>query len=132
MHDLTWSKHIAITVNKANKILGTIKRSVGIANTKVFSMLYIALVRPILEYAAPVWNSYLVKAIHAIEKVQRRASRFALRQKRGKMSYEERCQILGWTTLSLQGDYLSLLECYKIVFALCHLNFLDFCSNGLK
>jgi hypothetical protein len=124
--DLTWSKHVCITVNKANKILGTIKRSVGTANTKVFSMLYNALVRPILEYAAPVWNPYLVKDIHAIEKVQRRASRLALRQKRGEMSYEERCQILGWTTLSLRRDYLSLLECYKIFFGLCQLNFSDF------
>jgi hypothetical protein len=42
--DLTWSKHICIAVNKANTILGTIKRSVGTANTKVFSMLYNALV----------------------------------------------------------------------------------------
>ena len=124
--DLTWSKPVCITVNKANKILGTIKRSVGTANTKVFSMLYNALVRPILEYAAPVWNPYLVKDTHAIEKVQRRASRLALRQKRGEMSYEERCQILEWTTLSLRRDYLSLLECYKIVFGLYQLNFSDF------
>jgi hypothetical protein len=88
--DLTWSKHVCITVNKANKILGTIKRSVGTANTKVFSMLYNALIRPILEYAAPVWSPYLLKDIHAIEKVQRRASRLALHQKRGEMSYEQR------------------------------------------
>ena len=75
LHDLTWSKHVCITVNKANKILGTIKRSVGTTN----SVLYNALVRPILEYAAPVWR-----------------------------------------------DYLSLLECYKIVFGLYQLNFSDF------
>ena len=84
-----------MTVNKANKTLGAITRSVGIANTKVFSMLYKSLVRPILEYAVPVWCPYLVKDIHALECVQRRASRLALNQRKpGEMSYEDRCQLL--------------------------------------
>ena len=81
-------------VNKANQVLGLIRRSVGTANTTTFSLLYKTLVRPLLEYAAPVWNPYLVKDIHAIESVQRRASRLALRQKRGDVSYEERCDTL--------------------------------------
>ena len=51
----------------------------------MFSQLYKSLVRPILEYAAPVWSPYLIKDIAALEKVQRRASRLALRQKRGEM-----------------------------------------------
>ena len=63
-----------MTVNKANKVLGSIKRSVGTANVNVFSMLYKFLVRPILEYAAPVWCPYLAKDIHALESVQRRVS----------------------------------------------------------
>ena len=33
------------------------------------------LVRPILEYACPVWNPHLVKHIHSIESIQRRATR---------------------------------------------------------
>ena len=51
--DLSWGNHISITVNKANKVLGSIKRSVGAANVNVFSTMYKSLVRPILEYAAP-------------------------------------------------------------------------------
>ena len=38
--DLSWSNHISITVSKANKVLGFVKRSVGTANVNVFSMLY--------------------------------------------------------------------------------------------
>ena len=87
--DLSWGNHIGITVNKANKVLGSIKRSVGTADTNVFSMLYKSLVRPILEYAVPVWCPYLVKDIHALENVQRRASRLALNQRKGQMSYED-------------------------------------------
>ena len=59
--DLSWAIHINNTVSKANKMLGIIKRSVGTANKDIISMLYISFVRPILEYAAPVWNPYLVK-----------------------------------------------------------------------
>ena len=55
--DLSWGNRISITVNKDNKgskVLGSIKRSVGIVNTDVFSMLYKSLARPIMEYAVPV------------------------------------------------------------------------------
>lgn len=124
--DLTWSEHISTMVNKANQVLGLIRRSVGTANTTTFSLLYKTLVRPLLEYAAPVWNPYLVKDIHAIESVQRRASRLALRQKRGDMSYEERCDTLHWPSLSSRRTYSSLVECYKIVFGLSHLDFEEF------
>ena len=78
--DLSWGNHISITVNKANKVLGSIKCSVGTANINMFSMLYKSLVWPIMEYAVPVWCPYLVKDIHALENVQRRASRLALKQ----------------------------------------------------
>ena len=124
--DLSWGNHIGITVNKANKVLGSIKRSVGTADTNVFSMLYKSLVRPILEYAVPVWCPYLVKDIHALENVQRRASRLALNQRKGQMSYEDRCKLLKWPTLSDRRTYLSLIECYKIVFGFYHLKFEDF------
>ena len=36
--DLSWGNHISVTVNKANKVLGSIKRSVGTANTNVLQI----------------------------------------------------------------------------------------------
>ena len=124
--DLSWSQHISTIVNKAKQVLGLIRRTVGTANTSTFSLLYKSLVRPLLEYAVPVWNPYLVKDIHAIENVQRCASRLALRQKRGDMPYEERCNILTWPLLSTRRTYFSLVECYKIVFGLSLLDFKEF------
>ena len=56
-------------VNKANQVLGLIRRSVGTANTTTFSLLYKTLVRPLLEYAAPVWNPYLVKDMTVFSKL---------------------------------------------------------------
>ena len=45
--DLSWGKHVFATVNKANMVLGIIKRSIGTNNQDVFSQLYKSLVRPI-------------------------------------------------------------------------------------
>ena len=85
--DLSWDNLISITVNKANNLLGLIKCSVSTTHVNVFSTLYLSLVRPILEYAVPVWCPYLVKDIRALESIQRRASRLALNQHKGEMPY---------------------------------------------
>ena len=116
--DLSWSNQVASTVKKANRIVGLIKRTIGFSSTSIFSTLYKSLVRPVLEYAAPVWSPYLVKDVKALERVQRRASRIALKQKRGEMPYNERCKLLKWDTLEKRRKFLSLVECYKIVFEL--------------
>lgn len=80
-------------VNKAIKISGIVNRTLESTNQEVFSILYITVVRPILEYVAPVWCPQLVKDIQALEKVQRGASRLGLGQKRGEMEHEERIRI---------------------------------------
>ena len=55
----------------------------------------------------------LIKDIVALEKVQRRASRPALRQKRGVMSYEHRCSLLKWQRLEKRREFLSLVQCFR-------------------
>ena len=52
-YDLSWGKHVSYIVNKANKVLDVIKRSLGNDNRYAFYCLFKSLVRPILEYAAP-------------------------------------------------------------------------------
>ena len=42
------------------------------------------------------------------------------------MPYEDRCNILNWPLLSTRRTYFSLVECYKIVFGLSHLDFQEF------
>ena len=56
--DLSWSNHVDAILNKANEVVGLLKRTVGSKNREIFSMLYKSLVRPILENACPVWSPY--------------------------------------------------------------------------
>ena len=54
-------------VNKANKVLGVIKRVLGSNSVNEFSLLYKSLVRLILEYAAPVLCPFLVSPEESVE-----------------------------------------------------------------
>ena len=113
-------------MNKANNLLGLIIRSVGITNVNVFSTLYLSLVRPILEYAVPVWCPYLVKDILALESIQIRALRLALKQHKGEMPYVDRCKLLKWPSLADRRNYLSLIEYYKFDSSLDIYGFFEF------
>ena len=70
-------------------------------------------------------SPYLVKDVLSLERVQRRASRLALGQKRGEMDYEDRLRKLKWPTLETRRLCFSLVECYKIVLDMNKLNFDD-------
>jgi len=56
--DLSFKNHITEKINKANNMLGIIKRNFRNINQDTFVMLYKLLVRCHLEYANSVWNSY--------------------------------------------------------------------------
>ena len=72
MCDLSWGARVEAAVNMPNKVLGIVFRTLGPKNQEAFYILYITLVRPILEYADPVWCPYLVKDILALKKRCRR------------------------------------------------------------
>jgi hypothetical protein len=65
-HNLAWSSHVHNITSKANRMLGLVKRAVGSSNLATFTLLYKALIRPILEYFAPVWSPHLSKDIKAL------------------------------------------------------------------
>ena len=115
--NLSWNTQTQKVANRANKIVGVLKWNVGPGNKEVFSRLYKALqlVIPILEYAVPLWSPYLQKDIDALERVQRRALKYALPMPSRDSLYEERLAMLGWSSLQSRRSCLFLLECYKTI-----------------
>ena len=109
---LRWDSHINYIVGKANRVLGLIRRTFGSKDPVAVKTAYNVLVRPILEYACPVWNPHLVKHIHSIESIQRRATRLICGSVK---SYSERLAELNWSTLELRRKYLCLVQLYKII-----------------
>ena len=100
-------------INKANCMLGIIKRNFRGLRQDTFIILYKFLFRSHLEYANSLWIPYQKQDIKALEKVQMRATRLvtALHDK----PYEERSRILYLPTLKfrrLRGD---MIETYKVL-----------------
>jgi hypothetical protein len=74
--DLRWNKHVSNIVNKANKVLGLLRRNIYFCNKDAKQAAYFGLVRPLLEYACSIWDPYTAKLTQELDKVQRRAVRF--------------------------------------------------------
>ena len=77
---LDFMKHYTRISSKACKTLGAIVRfAKGFKNKETLKLLYIALVRPHLEYASVIWNPRHLKYNQLLERVQHRFLRFAAR-----------------------------------------------------
>ena len=74
--DLTWNVHIEYIVRKASKRLYALRslKKAGVQPSDLVGI-YCALIRSVLEYAAPVWSGLPVYLTEVLEAVQRRAMR---------------------------------------------------------
>ena len=110
---LSFSDHLAEKINKANKVVGLIRRTFVALDEEIFRCLYVAMVRPHLEYANQIWAPYLVKDIEAVENVQRRASKLVPSLK--DLTYEERLRKLRLPTLAYRRARGDMIETFKIM-----------------
>jgi len=78
---LSWSQHIRGICSKARKIIGMLYRHYyQYADSNTLLKLYTSLIRPHVEYAAPVWDPSTVQDIQYLESVQKFALRVSSKQ----------------------------------------------------
>ena len=110
--DLEWGQHISEISCKATKSLG-FRRNLALAPRHTKEVAYKTLVRPQLEYAAPIWHPY-----NETEKkrwrVQKTAARWTCRRWHNKSSVDDMLDELGWPSLEDRRVKSSLTFFYKI------------------
>jgi hypothetical protein len=124
-NNLSWNNHVDITVEKAYRMMGLIKRTVGYhAPQNVKQQLYTTLVRSNLEYCTQAWNGLTARNRVKLERVQRAATRYILNFPN--ISYTDRLSLLNLLPLSFRRDMLDLKFYYKSVNRLNELELYDF------
>ena len=112
--DLDWGQHINEITSKATKTLGFLHRIMAFAPRETKAAAYKTLVRPKLEYAAPVWMFHHQKEIARIEKVQRTAARWTFGRWHNQSHVGEMLDELQWPTLQEKRQQAYLALFYKI------------------
>ena len=109
--ELKFEEHISLKARKANAIMGMIRRSFTFLDCNLFKKLYVAFVRPHLEYGQAVWSPHLLKYINMLEEVQVRATKLV--NGLGGLEYSERLRKLDLPTLAYRrtrGDQIELFK----------------------
>ena len=118
--DLKANKQCIAAAAKANHQLGLLKKAFVSRDKFLWKKLYVAYVRPHLEYAVAAWNPHCKKDIKLLEKVQRRATKIAPELRH--LSYLERCTILDLSTLSKRRVRGDLIQQFKLIHRLDKVN----------
>ena len=74
--DLRWSSCCSKVSSRANKSLGLLRRTLKPCCERVKGQAYLSIVRPIAEYASPVWSPHTNRDMNKIEQVQKNAAGF--------------------------------------------------------
>jgi hypothetical protein len=118
---LKWDDQIAFAKARAYGMLGTLKRTFNYWSIDSFRTLYVAFVRPLLEYCSSAWNPYYIKDIRAIESVQRNATKLVPELRH--LEYIDRLKALNLPSLEHRRRRGDLIQFFKIVKGLNLVNF---------
>ena len=108
---LQFTKHAETQINKANRILGLIRRSYVYLDKDSMRYLFTALVRPHLEFANCAWGPYYERDKTQIENVLHRATKCV--PGLYNLDYETRLNITRIPSMSYRRIRGDLIEIYK-------------------
>ena len=115
--NLSWNLQVDHICKKARRTIGFIHRAFHSAPVSTRRILYLALVRPILEYGSTTWHLLNKSRTNRLESCQRYACRVVLQSR--KASHEDLLLKSDLPLLSKRRDIATLCHLFKIVHELC-------------
>ena len=112
--NMDWGQHICDISSKATNTSGFLRRNLAFAPRSTKEVAYKTLVRPELEYTAPIWSPFCKTQIQQVKKVQRTTARWTCRRWRNTSNVGEMLDELQWPSLEAQRDQSTLLFFHKI------------------
>lgn len=100
--DLNWADQVNYTVPKAWKALHFVMSVLINGNSNTKSSVYMSLARPFLEYGAYCWEPYMKGQINALDRVQKKADKFA-----------NHTNDSGWKTLTQRRKIVRICSLFK-------------------
>lgn len=120
--DLSWTTQVHSVCTKAKKIVRVIYRRFHNAEANTLFQLpryiYTTLVRPHLEYVAPVWDPFTAGSINKLESVQKFALRICFKQ--WNLGYQDLLDLTNCPSLLNGRLYFKLCTLYRIVHNLAY------------
>ena len=134
---LRWSEQCRDAASKAMKILNLLRRTMHGTSTEAKKRAFVMLVRPHLEYAAPVWSPHVQRDIETLEHVQRRAahwicSKWDRTNRKWSKTYEEARKELSWPSIRDRHIFLTFCQIFKIIHSLDCINFDSYLSYSSR
>ena len=112
---MSWKNHIDRITKKANSTLGFLRRNLKAGSEETKSNAYFCMVRSNLEYCCSVWSPHNKDQTKKVEKIQRRAARFATNRYRNTSSVSSMLDHLQWEPLKSRRSKIQLNLMYKVV-----------------
>ena len=109
--ELKFDQQVEMVANKANKMLGLIRRSFTYLDEPTIKTLYTSLVRHILEYGNVTWAPTLKRDQQMIENIQRRTTKLVSELKN--LEYGDRLKTLKLPSLYYRRATGDMIETYK-------------------
>ena len=112
-NELNFHEHINKAVNKANRVMAVTRKTFSCLNNSTFLPIFKGLVRPQLEYAAPVWSPHHLELKRKIERVQRSATKRLPGMH--DLHYDQRLRKLKLPTLAYRRIRGDMIQVFKLI-----------------
>jgi len=116
---LSFEPHIRSVLSRASKMLGFVFRTTSeFTNINSIRLLYVTLIRPILEYCSPVWCPHYDVYVNKIERVQKRFLRhiaYKIQYQRINGDYSFLMSLVNIDHLSTRRSYIDLKFLYNLL-----------------